>query len=418
MSTDVPNWIRSGRLTRRRALGAGIAVASSLLFFGVDIAHADRFGEPSQYVVTVPTATVYTQPSASARAVGVVSLGNHLVGITPVTGSDGNTWLQIPEGYVPMSQAREDYNEWVAQVIVPSVTVYAESDNQSAVMGTAKQGDLLRVVGVSPGLNGDPSIYWATTAGFVDIGTLNAAKTGWGAQWTLPSASEAPEGWWAAVVSEANVRVGPTTQAPIVGGLHPGNMVKVLSQATGENVQGSDIWYRIDGGRYAGAWVHGSLVQRAAPPQPDATPPPGGTGQGLWLVVNKSASSLTVVQNGNPTFTTYTSLGLAGVQTPSGLYATTPKFVADRMTSRTVPTALNEYDLPAVPWTQYYTSAGAAVHGAYWHDDFGAPHSEGCINLTWADSWYVFNLTQPVVPPGQLSAQAVNANATALVIVG
>lgn len=417
MSHDFATRIRTGRLNRREALGASLLAFSSFFLFGARAAYADRFGEPSQYVVSVPRATIYAQPSASSTPVGPVSQGNHLAGITQVTGADGNAWLKVINGYIPASQTKENFDEWVAQVIVPSVSVYAESDNQTAIRLTANRGDLLRVVGVSPGLSGDPNLYWGTTQGFVQLGTLQEATSGWGARWTLPQASEAPNGWWGTVISEANVRAGPTTQAPVVGGLTDGNMVKVLSQAAGENVQGSNIWYRIDGGRFAGAWMHSSLVQKVAPPQSDTTPPSNGS-QGLWLVVNKPASSLTIVQNGQATFTTYTSLGLAGRQTPSGLYVTSPKFVADRMTSRTVPDALNEYDLPAVPWTQYYTAAGAAVHGAYWHDDFGSPHSEGCINLTWTDSWYVFNLTKPVVPPGQLSAEATDGNATSLVIVG
>jgi lipoprotein-anchoring transpeptidase ErfK/SrfK len=40
-----------------------------------------------------------------------------------------------------------------------------------------------------------------------------------------------------------------------------------------------------------------------------------------------------------------------------------------------------EYDLPGVPWTMYFTGDGAAIHGAYWHNDFGRKHSSGCINL-------------------------------------
>ena len=39
------------------------------------------------------------------------------------------------------------------------------------------------------------------------------------------------------------------------------------------------------------------------------------------------------------------------------------------------------YDLPGVPWDMYFTGDGAAIHGAYWHRDFGRQHSHGCINL-------------------------------------
>ena len=39
------------------------------------------------------------------------------------------------------------------------------------------------------------------------------------------------------------------------------------------------------------------------------------------------------------------------------------------------------YDLPGVPFCTYFTQSGAAVHGAYWHNDFGHPRSHGCVNV-------------------------------------
>ena len=44
------------------------------------------------------------------------------------------------------------------------------------------------------------------------------------------------------------------------------------------------------------------------------------------------------------------------------------------------------YELPGVPWVSYFTGNGVAFHGAYWHDNFGAPVSHGCINLSPADA--------------------------------
>lgn len=410
--------VLGAHINRRQMLGASVLAVASVAFARVGTARADRFGEPSQYIVTAPVATVYQQPSTTAKSVGSLPKGSHVVGMSKSTASDGTSWMQIPEGYVPANQIQENYDEWVAEVTADAISIFAQPDQNSGVRRGAKKGDLLRVVGVSPGLSGDPYLYWGTTEGFIRLGTIKMPTSGWGPKWTLPTAAEAPHGWWGAINTDANIRAGATTHAPIVGGLGSGNMVKVLSQANGEYVQGSNVWYRIDGGRYAGAWVHSSLVQKVAPPPSNTAPVPNGNGRGLWLVVDKPASTLTVVQDGKPTFVTYTSLGVAGRQTPLGQYATNLKFVADRMTSRTVPDALNPYDLPAVPFTQYYTSSGAAVHGAYWHDDFGSPHSEGCINLTWADSWYVFNLTKPVVPPGKLTAQAYDGTATPLIIVG
>ncbi len=44
------------------------------------------------------------------------------------------------------------------------------------------------------------------------------------------------------------------------------------------------------------------------------------------------------------------------------------------------------YDLPGVPYTMYFDSDGSAIHGAYWHNDFGRHHSHGCVNMSIKDS--------------------------------
>jgi hypothetical protein len=58
----------------------------------------------------------------------------------------------------------------------------------------------------------------------------------------------------------------------------------------------------------------------------------------------------------------------------------------------------NGYDLPGVPWVTYFTEGGTAFHGTYWHNDFGAPRSHGCINLTPQAAKWVYLWTLPTVP--------------------
>ncbi|GAC1331666.1 MAG: L,D-transpeptidase family protein [Candidatus Dormibacteria bacterium] len=55
--------------------------------------------------------------------------------------------------------------------------------------------------------------------------------------------------------------------------------------------------------------------------------------------------------------------------------------VADEeMKSPEGPFAPDYYDIKHVPWTQYF-DGGAALHGAWWHNNFGHPMSHGCINV-------------------------------------
>jgi lipoprotein-anchoring transpeptidase ErfK/SrfK len=55
----------------------------------------------------------------------------------------------------------------------------------------------------------------------------------------------------------------------------------------------------------------------------------------------------------------------------------------------------DEYDLPGVPFCTYFTQPGVAVHGAYWHNDFGHPRSHGCVNVLADDAKWVYRWSMP-----------------------
>jgi hypothetical protein len=66
------------------------------------------------------------------------------------------------------------------------------------------------------------------------------------------------------------------------------------------------------------------------------------------------------------------------------------------------------FDLPGVPWVAYYQADndGYAFHGAYWHNDFGRPHSHGCINLRPADARWLYRWLDPQVPLEMFTPEA------------
>lgn len=69
--------------------------------------------------------------------------------------------------------------------------------------------------------------------------------------------------------------------------------------------------------------------------------------------------------------------------TPTGTFKPWTKLRYDRMIggSRALGTY---YDLPNVPYVVYFYK-GYAIHGAYWHNNFGVPMSHGCVNVSPAD---------------------------------
>jgi hypothetical protein len=390
---------------------AAVAVVSSLVALAASIAPASagRIGPPWMSVVVASQTTVYGTADRT-NPVGPLPMG----AIVVVIGTQQDM-SETPDGWVPSSDITEQFVPWTADVSVPSASMYARSNPQSGVLRTAKQGDLLRVTGVSPGIDGDTSLWWATTDGFIALHSIQATTNPAAQQWALPSAEDATAGWWG-LARPANVRAGPSTNAPVVGQFAGGEHVKVLSQEEGSPVNGNSTWYRIDGGRFAGAHVHSSLITRLPDPQPTIVQPDTAVGSDPWIVVNRAAHTLTLVRNGTPQFTTYVSLGEAGVETTDGTYATFIKYREDRMTSTTVPDANHAYDLPNVPFTEYFKPDGSAIHGTYWHDLFGTNQSQGCINVTWTDGAYLFDQTKPTIPVDQIGFAIDPAQATPVVI--
>src|SRR6266540_1747308 len=63
------------------------------------------------------------------------------------------------------------------------------------------------------------------------------------------------------------------------------------------------------------------------------------------------------------------------------------------------------YNLPNVPNNMFFYQ-GFALHGAYWHNNFGQPMSHGCVNEPLASAAQIFDWAGPVVPAGQGSALA------------
>lgn len=55
------------------------------------------------------------------------------------------------------------------------------------------------------------------------------------------------------------------------------------------------------------------------------------------------------------------------------------------------------FSLPGVPWTCFFVPEwGVALHGTYWHNNFGLQMSHGCVNLRNADAKWLFRWTTPV----------------------
>lgn len=74
------------------------------------------------------------------------------------------------------------------------------------------------------------------------------------------------------------------------------------------------------------------------------------------------------------------------------------------------------YNLPNVPNNMFFYQA-YAIHGAYWHNNFGQPMSHGCVNSPLSNAAELFEWAGPVVPAGQNATRATPDNPGTRVLV-
>jgi len=108
---------------------------------------------------------------------------------------------------------------------------------------------------------------------------------------------------------------------------------------------------------------------------------------------------LTAYESNVPVFAARVATGQVHYETPTGWFRTFHKRPTYHMTGGADETSV--FDLPGVPWDSYFTEGGAAMHGTYWHNDFGHPHSHGCVNMTPQDARWIYRWTLPSVPSGE-----------------
>lgn len=82
-------------------------------------------------------------------------------------------------------------------------------------------------------------------------------------------------------------------------------------------------------------------------------------------------------------------------QTPTGTFNLYSKLPSKYMGDNRLTDTLGDRYLPGVPWTCFFAEGGYAIHGAYWHNNFGLPMSKGCINVRPDHAEWLYRWTTP-----------------------
>ncbi len=88
-------------------------------------------------------------------------------------------------------------------------------------------------------------------------------------------------------------------------------------------------------------------------------------------------------------------------RTPTGEHRVMSKMASQRMGDDPITSDISGYVLPGVPWVSYFYETGVAIHGTYWHDNFGVAMSHGCVNMRSDEAKWVYRWTTPAPIPNK-----------------
>jgi hypothetical protein len=250
-------------------------------------------------------------------------------------------------------------------------------------------------------------VWYQTEGGYIHSGYVQPVEDA--PQGEVITKVEEP-GFWAEVcVPFAEARWRPSS--PYVSyKFYYSTVYRVVHAVQDDN---GDWWYQLrDGVSWSGGpYVPSRSMRRILPEQ--LTPiSPGRPDK--RIVINIADQSLTCFEGEQSVFSTRIASGIYGLGTPLGEY----RILIQRHTRRMIGGDPDDpYDLPGVPFPVYFTWSGVAIHGTYWHNDYGRRHSHGCVNVTSEAARWIFRWVEPGVPYNEYTLRSPTDEGTRVVVV-
>ncbi len=109
-----------------------------------------------------------------------------------------------------------------------------------------------------------------------------------------------------------------------------------------------------------------------------------------WIEIDLSNQRLYAWEGDTQVYAVIVSTGLDSSPTLPGTFAIQSMHREARMQGA-------DYDVPDVPFTMYY-DGNYAIHGTYWHSQFGTQMSHGCVNVAVDHAEWLFYWADIGVP--------------------
>ncbi len=184
---------------------------------------------------------------------------------------------------------------------------------------------------------------------------------------------------------------------------------------TGATVSHKTVVYRQTTEGWWMKGIDGTFTEPGAPPADLA---PGEK----WIDVNLSRKTLMAFEGDMPVYAALVSPGKKSKDkkkdhsTIQGTFRIREKHITTTMDGDGAVAGDLPYSIEDVPYVSYFEGS-YALHGAFWHSNFGREMSHGCVNLSPLDAKKIFFWSEPRLPRGWHGVWASAQNRGTLVVI-
>ncbi|MCB2160494.1 L,D-transpeptidase [bacterium] len=302
--------------------------------------------------------------------------------------------------------------DFLSRVTEPQVNIRARPDVNSLEVGKLYQDQVVphlrEVIGSNPYR---PSQRWVETPyGFVWSPLLQPVKNVLNAPITiLPETTLGTGMWvevtvpWVEVILDNPSPIAPRIEYLIENSITPKLYYSQIIWV--DDIKQDDtgqVWYHLKEPYGSYGDVFWAPAEAFKPISLEDSAPINPEVENKRIDVNIHRQTLSCFENDREVYYCRVSTGRLDQETPIGQYFQIFwKLISVHMSAGTAGAG---YDLIGVGWPTFFAPNGIAIHSTFWHNDFGAPTSAGCVNAKPDDAKFVSRWTSPIVPydPGMV----------------
>jgi len=268
------------------------------------------------------------------------------------------------------------------------VPIRKEATTRSVIVARTVRNQTINLLAQKEGTGTYNKIWYQTDKGWVHSGYIQPVDN---KPQTAADAIPQTGAWGELSVPASAARASAAPKAYARYWMYYGCTFKVLALVSGADGKN---WYRISDGNIGPIMYLPAEHVRVIDPAEFAPLSPDVPAADKRIEVNLRTQVVTAFEADKAVFAARCASGVAPHGTSRGNFRILLKLPGQRMTGGTAGDA-DFYDLPGISWVSYFTGTGIAFHGCYWHNDWGAPHSHGCVNLDSDDAKWIYRWTMP-----------------------